>query len=68
MLVSTSSVLWAPTQELVFGRHHLRRGWTLVRSYAVLRGVWPNSIDAMDYEHQVESDPLETRRHPRSGR
>ena len=37
----TSRNVWAPTQELVFGRYPLRRGWTLVRQ--VRRWYWVGS-------------------------
>ena len=70
----TSSDLWAPTQELAFGRYLLRRGWTRVRE--IRRWYW--SDQKYDEPRQVERrDPLnsglvppvsEETDHPRSGR
>ena len=54
MLVSTSSDLWAPTQELVFGRSPLRRGWTLVREIRRWYGV--GSDRKYDEANQVNGE------------
>ena len=55
MLVSTSSVLWAPTQELVFGRYPLRRGWTQLREIWRWYGV---GSDRKYDEAKQRGDPL----------
>ena len=54
MLVSASSVLWAPTQEMVFGRYPLRRGWTLVRE--IRRWYEVGSDRKYDEAKQVSSE------------
>ena len=59
MLVSTSSVLWAPTQELVFGRYPLSRGWTLVREIRRWYGVGSDRKydEARQVSGETHSDP-----------
>ena len=51
--------VWAPTQELVFGRYPLRRGWTLVRE--VRRLYWVGSdwkyVEAKQVSGETRSDP-----------
>ena len=56
MLVSASSVLWAPTQELVFDRYPLRRGWKLVQSWYGV-GSDRKCDEAKQVSGETRSDP-----------
>ena len=63
MLVLTSRDVWAPTQELAFGRYPLRRGWMLVRK--LRRWYCSGSARKYDEAKQVErGDPLRSGLYP----